>query len=461
MRASPLIALLLAACVRDVSAPAAPAMPVMDAAYAEGNAENVLSATVSMHVRNADSVRVQLSLADETSGETFTPTVNVVDDLVTIPVLGLLAERRYIFRAVAYGRNGITSGDPIEFKTGALPADLPAYTASGVDPSPGYVVFAAGMYGLVIDNSGRVVWYHRFATGPGLSFMAEPNGHYATRPSTPDPTDVEPWVELDARGKVTRNLDCVSGLASRPHDLIVERDASYWLMCDDARTTDLTSVGGRIAARVTGTAIQHVDASGKLLFQWTPFDHFAITDAAPGDLAGATVNWTHGNSLDFDNDGNLFVSFRNLGEITKINVRSGDVMWRLGGRRSDFEFGNAAPPAFLGQHSVRVEPGGLVLLDNVGTAGESHAELYTIDVESHTARLAQSYSATPAAVTQIGGSVQPLPGGRTLVSFGTAGRVEEYDSEGRVTWRINGNAGYVFRAERIKSLYAPGVGSSR
>jgi len=28
-------------------------------------------------------------------------------------------------------------------------------------------------------------------------------------------------------------------------------------------------------------------------------------------------------------------------------------------------------------------------------------------------------------------------------------------------WTIDGNAGYVFRAQRIRSLYAPGVGSAR
>ena len=64
-------------------------------------------------------------------------------------------------------------------------------------------------------------------------------------------------------------------------------------------------------------------------------------------------------------------------------------------------------------------------------------------------------------MTQIGGSVQELAGGRTLVSFGTAGRVEEFDRDGGVVWRIAGTPGYVFRAQRIASLYAPGVGTAR
>jgi hypothetical protein len=84
-----------------------------------------------------------------------------------------------------------------------------------------------------------------------------------------------------------------------------------------------------------------------------------------------------------------------------------------------------------------------------------------IDEAARTARLAQSYGSLPRVVTQIGGSVQPQSNGRTLVCFGTEGRVEEYDAEGRVVWSIQGNAGYVFRAQRILSLYSPGVGTAR
>jgi hypothetical protein len=61
----------------------------------------------------------------------------------------------------------------------------------------------------------------------------------------------------------------------------------------------------------------------------------------------------------------------------------------------------------------------------------------------------------------IGGSEQALPVGRTLVSFGTVGRVEEYNASGNVIWRIEGNAGYLLRAQRIQSLYGPGVDRPR
>jgi hypothetical protein len=170
------------------------------------------------------------------------------------------------------------------------------------------------------------------------------------------------------------------------------------------------------------------------------------------------VNWTHGNALDLAPDGNLIVSFRNLGEITKIDVKTGAVMWRLGGRRNAFTIVDAPAAGFVGQHGVRVAgQGAVLLLDNLGTPGESRAERYALDERAMTARLVGSYSAVPAAVTEIGGSVQGLSAGHTLVSFGMAGRVEEYDAAGRVAWRVEPTGSYVFRAQRIRSLYAPGA----
>jgi hypothetical protein len=454
---------LLASCDRELAGPASAAAPeIVSVAVAPGP-HNVLSLIVTTRVQNADSVAIRFRSANASVDEDIlTPSIAVRGDSAVIPVLGLEAEQTYLLRALAWGPGGTADGSVLQAMTGALPSDLPAYAAGGPDPSPGYVVFAAGRYGLVTDNTGRVVWYRRFPNGPGLNFMAQPTGHYAVRPPTPEPGDVEPWLELDALGNITRALDCARGLTSRFHDLISEPDGSYWLLCDESRTMDLTAFGGHAAARVTGTVVQQVGANGALLFEWSPFDHFAITDLDPAERTGVHVNWTHGNSLDFDGDGQLLVSFRSLGEITRIDRATGEVVWRMGGRANQFTFLDTPVPAFSRQHSVRAtRDGQLLLLDNVGDSDQSRAERYVIDGNAMTARLIASNGAGQGFVTTIGGSVQDLPGGRTLAAFGTAGRVVEYDAGGLVVWSFTGNVGYVFRAQRIASLYAPGAGSAR
>jgi len=447
-----------------------PPAPAFEAASVAANSQNVLSAVVTLRVRGADSVAVRFHLAGETGAlDSLTPAVAIVNDPAVIPVLGLLPAQRYTLRAVAHGPGGSTESRALDFTTDTLPSDLPHFAATGPDPTPGYVVFAAGQFGLVIDHSGRVVWYRRFAKGPGLNFTAQPNGAYFARPAPAIPSDPVRWVEIDPLGNVRRTLGCHGGLTARLHDLIALPDGSYWVMCDETRMMDLSNVGGVANALVTGTQIQHISARGELLFRWSPFDHFAITDGDPRDRLGINVNWTHGNALDLTPNGYLIVSFRNLGEITKIDTTTGDVVWRFGGRRNAFALLDAdafpldsSRPAFVGQHSARAcGADRLLLLDNLGDAGASRAKRYILDEMKMTARLDRAYASTPGVVTEIGGSVQDLPRGRTLVSFGTAGRVEEYDDAGRVVWRIEQGAGYVFRAQRIKSLYAPGVGVAR
>ena len=454
-------AALLGACADPVGV-VVPRAPELVSSAVAPNANTVLGASMTVHVRRADSVAVRYHLAGAGSAaDSLTATVRTTADSAVVPLLGLLPDQSYVALPVAYGLGPPKIGEPLDFATGSLPADLPRYSASGSDPSPGFIVFAAGKYGLVIDNTGRVVWYRRFANGPGLNFMAQPTGRYVVRPPTPDATDLEPWLEIDATGSVVRTLLCANGLQSRPHDLLLEQAGSYWILCDETRTMDLTLVGGVAGARVTGTVVQHVGPAGELLFQWSPFDHFEITDVEVAERTGQNVNWTHGNALDLDAAGNLYVSFRNLGEITKIDTKTGAVLWRMGGLRNQFDFVGERMPPFARQHGLRLSgPGALLLLDNVGDPTQSRAKRYTIEEAAHSAQLVQSHG-WPGVVTEIGGSVQNLADGRTLVSFGTAGRVEEYDATGRVTWQITGNAGYVFRAQRIKSLYAPGVGTPR
>ncbi|MEO5824896.1 MAG: hypothetical protein ABIR59_03335, partial [Gemmatimonadales bacterium] len=98
--------------------------------------------------------------------------------------------------------------------------------------------------------------------------------------------------------------------------------------------------------------------------------------------------------------------------------------------------------------------------DNRGLPGDSRAERYVLDEAGRTATLAAAYFSLPPTSAILGGSTQALPGGRMLVAYGNGNRVQEYDSGGAIVWEIHGNPGYVFRAERISSLYSPGVRAS-
>jgi outer membrane protein assembly factor BamB len=447
---------VLASCQSEQQTLPPAVLPAVVRATIVPGPHNVLSAVATVATVNADSVLMRFGVVGQPL-DSFTPAAPVESDVTDLPVLGLLPETSYQFQVVAFGEGVMAAGDTLRLTTGPLPADLPVYSAGGGDPSPGYVVFGAYPYGVVIDNTGRIVWYRHLDGGPTLNFQVQPTGRYTTSPITPAPGDATPWIEFDPLGNEVRRLGCADGLIARFHDLIAEPDGSYWLMCDETRIMDLTPYGGQPAAAVTGTVVQHVDAAGTRLFSWSPFGHFAITDLDSASRSGASVNWTHGNAIDFDTDGNLLVSFRSLSEITKIDLATGSVLWRLGGLANQFTLSGTLTP-FIGQHGLRVVgPGRLLLLDNRGLAA-SRAERYVLDEAGRIATLLESYSAQPPVTAILGGSTQLLPGGRVLVAYGNGNRVQEYDAAGNVVWEIHDNPGYVFRAQRITSLYRPGVG---
>jgi hypothetical protein len=464
-RSASISALITAAafcgCADALVEPNGCAPPAVSRVTAITDSTNVLRAFVSAGVHGADSVIVRFGAG--VARDSATPALVPDGDTVLAPILGLVPTLTYSAQLVAYSACGTTSSDVLAFTTGPLPADLPAYSADGSDPAPGYVVFAAGRYGLVIDNAGRVVWYHRFTDGPGLNFQAQPNGRYAARPPTPADV-VGAWVEIDPAGRVVRTIGCARGLQPRMHDMIAQADGSYWMLCDEVRTLDLSAQGGSPAARVLGAGVQHRTASGDVLFEWSPFGHFDVQLSIldPADRDAAVVNWTHGNALDLDADGNLLVSFRNLSEVTKIDTRTGAVVWRLGGVHNQFTVEGGDTPPFSRQHGVRaVGVGQLLLLDNLGHTTGSTAERYEIDAARRVARVRSADRSTAGLVARVGGTTQALAGGHTLVSYGSGAGVEEYDSTGRVVWRLTGTTGYVFRAQRVRSLYAPGVGDPR
>lgn len=456
--------LLLAACAGtdDPLEPVVCDAPFIVLSEAVANPANVLSSVVTVTTTFADSVAVRYGMAGSSIDST-TPAVVPNGNSSVVPVLGLRPSTGYAMQVVAYNQCAQSTGATLQFATGALPADIPSYTAAGTDPSPGYVVFAAGSYGLAIDNTGRVVWYHHFTNGPGLNFEVQPNGRYVAKPAGTGAAPGGDLVEVSPLGTV-RSLGCSGGLPARVHDFIGRPDGSYWLMCDEVRTVDLTAIGGEPNAQVQGTAIQHISFNGVVLFSWSPFDHFTIGPSVFGEtlVGGSVFNWTHGNALDLDSEGNLLVSFRNLHEVTKINTTTGAVIWRMGGAQNQFTFEPGSGVGFTGQHGVRATGNAsLLLLDNIGDPQESRAEQYEFDEAQRTVRLTASYASTPAVVGRLGGSTQALPGDRTLVSFGNGGRVEEYDASGNVVWRIEGNPGYIFRAQRIRSLYSAGIGDPR
>jgi hypothetical protein len=255
-------------------------------------------------------------------------------------------------------------------------------------------------------------------------------------------------------GEFVGTRECV-GRDTRFHEVRVLANGGHWILCQNPVPTDLSPRGGSVDGTVIYTTLQRVGSDGTLEFEFNTADHFSLDDIDQNAFVGvAQVNLTHGNAIAFDTDGNILVTWRSLNEVTKIDVTTGQVVWRLGGLASQFTILDGTR-AFERPHGVRaVGPGLIQLLDN-GSAAPSRLVRYELNEGTKTATRVLEFTTAENSFTSTGGSTEVLPGNGALVSFGVEGKIVEVDATGQEVFDLTGLEGrYVFRAQRIPSLYA-------
>jgi hypothetical protein len=183
-------------------------------------------------------------------------------------------------------------------------------------------------------------------------------------------------------------------------------------------------------------AFQEVDIrTGRILFEWHSVGHVALVESyyRLPRKSDRTYDYFHINSIDIDRDGNFLVSARNTHTIYKIGRRTGRVIWRLGGKRSDFELGRGV--AFGWQHDARRRPDGtLTLFDNAAAPKlrkQSRGIVLRVDERHRRVTLVHTFVHTPPLVAVDQGNMQKLPNGNYLVGWGHQPYVTEFGPHGK------------------------------
>ncbi len=140
--------------------------------------------------------------------------------------------------------------------------------------------------------------------------------------------------------------------------------------------------------KVAACIIQEV-LNGAVVFQWdaTQYPEFYGASVENNNFSSAAtmLDYMHMNSICVDStDNNLIVSFRNLNEIVKIDRQSGQIIWRLGGKNSDFAL--TSDQVFLRQHYPRLIENGqtLIFLDNGQDSIRAYSRILEFQLNQNT-----------------------------------------------------------------------------
>jgi hypothetical protein len=218
------------------------------------------------------------------------------------------------------------------------------------------------------------------------------------------------------------------------------------------RAFDRTAVGGGPSDSIAVHQVLRISASGQVDTLISGDEHWSAADAVAPPLI---ADLDHPNSIDFDLDGGIIVSYRNLSAVVKVNRRTHEIVWQLGGTHNQFTFVNDPLGGFDSQHTARILSNGhLLIFDN----GWSRAVEYVVDPVRMTATMVWQYSANPPIFNDFTGSAQRLVNGNTVVAFTRKGIVDEVRPDGSLLSRTTlqsapGRIATPYRVTRIKSLY--------
>ncbi|MDP7112705.1 MAG: aryl-sulfate sulfotransferase [Myxococcota bacterium] len=363
-------------------------------------------------------------------------------------VWGLKPNTHYWLEPIAATGRGEIAAAATRIETGPAPTDLPDVERVATDPDAGddgflvtTVVFSPPS-AVVLDRDGDYVWWHVLEgdVGTTRAYLSLDRREVILRHNL---LDGEP------RGLVRVSIDGADveeiPLDNEHHDFVELPGGGFALLAQDVREVD--------GEEIIGDKIVELAPDGTQTDVWSAWDHLDVDTET-----GSDPQWgfSHANAIDHDPaDDALFVSCRRLNTIFKVDRGTGDVLWQLGGKDSDFVLPDGGTTFFERQHQFHAWDDGIVVFDNGSFEQmQSLAVEYSLDPATGDAELVRKYSSDPPLYVYALGDASKLPSGNTLVSYSIAGQTDIVTPQGERIWRLKmalgGALGY---ATWVDSLY--------
>jgi Arylsulfotransferase (ASST) len=322
-------------------------------------------------------------------------------------------------------------------------------TAQAHHTAPGYI-FVAPEEGdtrqggsMIVDDRGEVVWFRplqgRYGRAHDLKVQS-----YRGKSVLTWMDGANEYVIFDDSYKEIARFSAGNGYNGDHHEFLISPQDTALITIFNAVPWDLSSIGGLKNDRVWQGIIQELDIeSGEVLFEWHSLEHVGLDETystVSQDGRPGLLDCFHANSIEVDHDNNLLVSARLTFAVYKIDRNTGEIIWRLGGKKSDFEMGDGARFAF--QHDARRLPDGTISIFDNGTTvfhdtvpevvEESRGIVLELDEEQMSASLVREYTHPDKQYAHAAGNVQLLPNGNVFIGWGRALVYSEFGKDGEL-----------------------------
>jgi hypothetical protein len=282
----------------------------------------------------------------------------------------------------------------------------------------------------------------------------------------------------DRHYRLIATVKAGNGYQADGHEFLITPWNTALIINYTLKTADLTSIGGPANQTVVDGLVQEIDIrTGKVLFQWDGADHvpYAQSEQQLPSSPSTPWDWFHLNAVKVDSDGNLLIDGRNSWTTYKVDPRTGQIIWKLGGKDSSFTIHAAngqilddANEIFAWQHDPEAlghdvytwfdnEAGGLA---NTGTQVSSelaYSRVVTVklNLRDHSATLIRSVNQPEGLSATSQGNAQTTWDGDLTIGWGALPYLSTYSPDGTLVFNAEFPAGVnTYRAYRFDWLSA-------
>src|SRR5215204_6068231 len=313
--------------------------------------------------------------------------------------------------------------------------------------APGYIFVApekgsAGQGGsLIVDNSGEVVWFRPLQGTLGRAHDLKVQS-YRGKSVLTWMDGVNEYVIFDHSYREIARFGAGNGRNGDHHEFLISPQDTALITIYSPVPRDLSSFGGLKNDKLWQGIVQEIDIeSGEVIFEWHSLDHVGLEEsyATVSQDGSRGFDYFHLNSIDVDHDNNLLVSARETYAVYKIDRKSGEIIWRLGGKKSDFEMEPGSRFSF--QHDARRLPDGTISIFDDGNTvfhglfpeaiEESRGLVLDLDEKKMKASLVREYRHPDKQYADASGNVQLLPTSNVFIGWGRALHFSEFSHDGK------------------------------
>jgi arylsulfotransferase ASST len=295
---------------------------------------------------------------------------------------------------------------------------------------------------MIVDGGGNLVWFRqlpppevaanlRLQTYRGRKVLTWWEGTV-----TPAAFGLGGGIIANHSYNIIRTVHAGNGYPMDLHEFELTKDGDALLTVYSPIRVHLPGTPEGTLSPLLDSIVQEVDVkTGLVVWEWHSYGHIPLETSQATPQNSASYDAFHINALQALKNHRVLISARDMSAVYKVDQASGRILWTLGGKGTDFNFGPGA--LFNLQHDAHMLKNGRISMFDDGAGPPmfnpySRGLILQLNYRRHRASLVRQFARSSSTSAQSEGSLQRLPGGNVFAGFGSEPFFSEFSSRGKL-----------------------------